>query len=86
MCKTRGCTTGVGCESLNKTRFDWLNRSPPDQHQMHVQKFRPLIVLSEIGCSRCHRDFGDRGLCGDALGRSDLHLTGEINGKHGCVM
>ena len=86
MCRTRGCTTGVGCDSLNITRVDRVNRSPPDQHQMHVQKFRPLIVLSEIGSLRCHRDFDDRGLRGDALGWSDLHQTGEISGKHGCVV
>ena len=86
MCTTRGCTMGVGCESLNITRVDRVNRSPPDQHETHIQKFKPLIVLSEIRRPRCHRDFGDRGLRGDSLGPSDLHRTGEISKKHGCVV
>ena len=86
MCTTHGCTMGVRCESLNITRVDQVNRSPPDQHESHVQKFRPLIVLSEIRRPRGHRDFGDRGLRGDALGLSDLHWTSEISRKHGCVV
>ena len=86
MCRTCGCMTCVGCDSLNITRIDRVNRSPPVQHQTHVQKFRPLIVLSEIGCPRCHRDFDDCGLRGDALRWSDLHRTSEISGKHGCVV
>ena len=47
MRRTCGCTTGVGCDSLNITRVDRVNRSPPDQHQTHVRKFRPSITLSE---------------------------------------
>ena len=44
---TRGCMTGIGSHSLNITRVHQVNWSPPDQHQTHVQKFRPSIGLSE---------------------------------------
>ena len=47
MHRTRGCTTGVGCDSLNIMCVDRVNRSTIDQHQTHVQKFRPSIALSE---------------------------------------
>ena len=37
----------VDCNNIDMTRFDRVDRSPPNHHQKHVQKYKPSIVLSE---------------------------------------
>ena len=47
MHRTRGCTMDVGCDSVDITRVDRVDWSPPNHHQQHVQKCKPSIALSE---------------------------------------
>ena len=45
--RRHGSTVGVGCDSVNITRVDQVDRYPPDRHQQHVRKLRLSIALSE---------------------------------------
>ena len=82
-CRQHGSTVGVRCDTVNITRVDRVDRSPPNRHQHHVRKLRPSITLVKIRRLRCYRDFGNRGQHVDASRWFDLHQTGEKRGRRG---